>query len=528
MEIFNLENLSFTYNGSDRNALSGINLTVNSGDFLLLIGESGCGKTTLLKMLKRELTPFGQKSGKIFYKGKKIEDIESRESTSQIGFIMQDPDAQIVTDKVYSELSFGLENLGYESRIIRSKVSEFATYFGLLKSFEQNTFTLSGGQKQLLNLASVMSMNPEVIILDEPTSQLDPISALEFIGTLKRLNDDFGTTVIIAEHHLQEIFPIANTVAYIEDGKLSDIGSPREIGTKLKGKKIERTLPSSVRIFNALGATSKCPITVKEGREFLFDILSEDDHISYIEPKISKKIIECKNIWFRYEKRSADILKGCNLSVNKGEVYALLGENGCGKSTLLKIINASLKPYRGKVIRPKRVVCLPQNPKDIFVKDTVADDLKTIDNSYKELSGLLKIDHLLGLHPYDLSGGELQRAAICKILLTDPEILLLDEPTKGLDNFAKSNLGELLKTLTDSGKTVIIVTHDLEFAALYANRCGLLFDGIITSENFTNPFFSYNSFYTTAVSRMTKGIVKNAVTVEDIIELKRTEYEKNS
>ena len=519
MEVFNLKNLSFTYNGSDRKALNDINLTINSGDFLLLIGESGCGKTTLLKMLKRELTPYGQTDGEIFYKRKKIEDIDLRDSASQIGFIMQDPDAQIVTDKVYSELAFGLENLGYDSKVIRAKVSEFATYFGLLKSFEQSTFTLSGGQKQLLNLAAVMTMNPEVIILDEPTAQLDPISALEFINTLKRLNDDFGTTVIIAEHHLQEIFPTASRVAYIEDGRLSEIGPPREIGTKLKGKKIEQTLPSAVRIFNALNGAEECSITVKEGRAFLSDKFDGDNYISINKLKPAEKIIECKDIWFRYERKSADILKGCDLTVNKGEIYALLGENGSGKSTLMSIINGALKPYRGKVSRPKRVAYLPQNPKNIFVTDKVTDDLKQIDISYKELSIRLNIDHILTHHPYDLSGGELQRAALCKILLTDPEVLLLDEPTKGLDTFAKNNLGELLHSFTDSGKTVVIVTHDLEFAALYASRCGLLFDGIITSENLTNPFFTSNNFYTTSVARMSKGIVKNAVTVEDIIRI---------
>ena len=519
MEVFNLKNLSFTYNGCDRKALSNINLTVNSGDFLLIIGESGCGKTTLLKMLKKELTPFGQTDGEIFYKRKKIDGIEPRESASQIGFIMQDPDAQIVTDKVYSELAFGLENLGYDSKVIRAKVSEFASYFGLIKSFGQTTFTLSGGQKQLLNLASVMAMNPEVIVLDEPTSQLDPISAFEFINTLKRLNDDFGTTVIIAEHHLQEIFPIANRVAYLEDGCLAETGSPREIGVKLRGKKIEQTLPSAVRIFNSLGGVGKCPITVKEGRAFMSDKFNDGNYISAKELKTTEKIIKCKNIWFRYEKKSADILKGCDLTVNKGEIYALLGENGCGKSTLMNIINGALKPYRGKLSAPKYVAYLPQNPKDIFVKDTVADDLKQVNNSYKELTSQLKIDPLLTHHPYDLSGGELQRAALCKILLTDPEVLLLDEPTKGLDTFAKNNLGGLLRTLTNNGKTVVIVTHDLEFAALYADRCGLLFDGIITSEDRTNPFFSSNNFYTTSVSRMTKGIVRNAVTVEDIIRI---------
>ncbi len=521
MEIFNIKNLSFTYPDTKIPALNEINLTVNSGDFVLLIGESGCGKTTLLRMLKKEISPFGNTKGEIFYKGNKIENIDLHTCASEIGFIMQDPDSQIVTDKVYRELAFGLENLGYNNTDIRLKVSEFATYFGLSDLFNKDTNSLSGGEKQLLNLASVMAMNPQVIILDEPTSQLDPIAAADFINTIKTLNNDFGVTVIIAEHNLQELFSIADKVALMEKGRLINCDTPQNIIPKLKNRNINKALPAYVRIYNSLSLKGECPLTIKEGRKFLQKNYNNINNEIKIEYKTSKDFaVICKDMWFRYSKDSTDTLKNCDFNVYKGELYALLGENGSGKSTLLKCISRTLKPYRGKIDTLKnKVAYLPQNPKNLFVKDSVEEDLKLVNNSYKELLTTLNIEHFIKKHPYDLSGGELQKAAIAKVLLTSPDILLLDEPTKGLDSFAKEELGKMLLNLTKTGLTIIMVTHDVEFAAEYANRCGLLFDGNITAENYTNPFFTNNNFFTTASARISKNILKNAVTVEDIISL---------
>ena len=517
MEIFNIKNLSFTYNTSDKKAINSINMTVSSGDFLLVIGQSGCGKTTLLKMLKKELTPFGKKEGEIFYKGKNIESLNERESAQSIGFIMQDPDSQIVTDKVYSEIAFGLENLGYDKEVIRAKVSEFASCFGFLESFDSSVNKLSGGEKQMLNLASVMALNPEVIILDEPTSMLDPISANEFLSALKRINNDFGTTVIISEHHLQEVFHLADRVVCLENGEITALDTPKNVCKSLKGKKIMKTLPVPARVFNSVKAYGECPITVKEGRKMLSSIALNSNKISYEELKNDDVILSCKNIWFRYERKSKDILKNCSFNVNRCEFYALLGENGCGKSTLLNIINGSLKPYRGKIKCNLKSAYLPQNPKNVFVKDTLEQDLKMIDNSYLELSEQFGLSDFLKTHPYDLSGGELQRASICKILLSNPDILLLDEPTKGLDTLAKINLGSFLKQLCKKGLTIVMVTHDVEFSAEFSDRCGLLFDGGITSENSVRKFFSQNIFYTTSASKMSKGMIENAVTADDII-----------
>lgn len=513
MEIITVKNLSFRYNKAESFALKNIELDVNSGDFILLIGESGSGKTTLLKMLKKEITPHGDIQGEIFFKGNKINSLSAKDSASKIGFIMQDPDSQIVTDKVYSELAFGLENLGVKRETIRAKVSEFASYFGLEDKFESKTNTLSGGEKQLLNLASVMVMNPEVLILDEPTSMLDPISALEFVTCLKRLNDDLGITIIIAEHHLSQIYELADKVVYIENGEIKANGNPVKVSDLLKNKKIEYTLPAPVRIYHKLSGEGDVPLTVKEARKFLQKNYKFAVNNSYKEIN-AEPIVTAKDLWFRYDRNSADVLKGFNLTVNKGEVYALVGSNGSGKTTVVNVISKQLKPYRGKVKYNSKLAVLPQNPRDLFVKDKLEDDFKTVNNSYKELCEKFRITDLLSHHPYDLSGGEIQRAAIVKTMLSAPDILLLDEPTKGLDAFVKKELGEFLRSLD---LTILLVTHDLEFAAAYSDRCGLLFDGNITSENYSKEFFLGNNFYTTPVVKVTKGISDGAVTVEDII-----------
>lgn len=518
MEDFRIENLSFKYPKSDEYALSDIKLCVKSGEFLLVIGESGSGKTTLLRMLKNELRPHGEMSGEILFRGNNIASLDERESAKRIGFIMQDPDSQIVSDRVYSEISFGLENLGLEKEVIRARVAEFASYFGLNAEFERKTVTLSGGQKQLLNLASVMAMEPDVIVLDEPTSQLDPIAAVEFLDALKRLNDDFGVTIIIAEHHLENIYKYADRVLCMENGSVRLCDSPREVVRKLEDCKIAYTLPVSARLYRELNDKLNPPLTIKEGRE-LIRKFKNDYYISQKELKNENIAFSCREVWFRYEKNSADILKGFSLKVYRGEFYSVVGENGCGKSTLLKLLNGSVKQYRGRVKQEFAAVAyLPQNPKNLFVKDTLEDDFKSVDISYIELCRRFNLQNLLNRHPYDLSGGELERAALCKLLLTKPEVLLLDEPTKGLDAFKKQELGKLLRELSGEGITIVCVTHDLDFAAEFADRCGLLFDGEITSENFTNAFFTNNSFYTTSSAKLSKGVFRNAVTYGDLLE----------
>ena len=548
MEILSIKDLTFSYPNKENFALQNVNLSINSGDFVVVCGQSGSGKTTLLRMLKKEIAPHGEKQGAVYYKGEDVEKLDDKISAQKIGFVFQKPDQQIVTEKVWHELAFGLESLGYDSDYIRLRVGEMANYFGITSLFRKKTTELSGGQKQLMNLASVMAMSPDVIILDEPTSQLDPITANDFITTLKKINDELGLTVIIIEHRLQEVFPIADKVAVMEDGKVICYDTPRNVCEKLSNHPMSQGFPSAVRIWQKSGSKGECPLTVKEGRNFI--------NLNFSERKLplrntipnTEDIITLKDVFFRYEKGGNDILSGTNLSIKKGEHFCILGGNGSGKTTTLKILAGLLKPYRGKVIIDNNkmtkkttadfnrlgVAMLPQNPESVFLKSRVIDDytelckIKGIEKSNYEdkinsVAEKLGIKDLLENHPYDLSGGEIQKCALGKVLISEPKILLLDEPTKGVDAYSKLSLSKILQEIKSDGVTIITVTHDVEFASIVADRCGLFFDGEVLSSLVPQEFFSKNNFYTTASSRISRDKFANAVTVDDVVSLIKEE-----
>lgn len=465
---------------------------------------------------------------------------------------MQDPDAQIVTDKVWHELAFGLESLGCDVRTMRMRVAEMASYFGIQNWFHKNVTELSGGQKQLLNLASVMAMQPEVLILDEPTSQLDPIAATDLLNTVRKINLELGTTVIITEHRLEEVFHAADRVVLMEKGRIIACDSPRNIGEKLGSTDSDLfcTLPSTMQIRYRVGGNLPYPLTVREGRQWLTETFKgveiKHDSIDTAMPseETENPALELKEVWFRYEKESPDVLKGVNLKLKEAKIHAIVGGNGTGKSTALKTICGICRPYRGKVkifgkdigkyksaeLFENCLAMLPQDPKSLFVKKTVQEDLEEMFSGKKltkeeiaqkvaHVTKLCRIEHFLNSHPYDLSGGEQQRAALAKVLLCNPKILLLDEPTKAIDNSFKAKFAEILKDLTAKGVTVLMVSHDVEFCAKTADEVSMFFDGGITTTNTPNRFFSQNSFYTTAANRMSRHIFKNAVNNEDVIEL---------
>ncbi len=548
MEILRIENLSFKYPVTENKALENVSLCVNSGEFVVLCGESGCGKTTLLKMLKKELSPAGEKSGKVFYNGVLQDEIENKISACEIGYVFQNPENQIVTDKVWHELAFGLENMGIDSDIIRRRVGEMASYFGIESWFRKRTDELSGGQKQILNLACVMVMQPKILILDEPTGQLDPIAASDFIATVHKLNRELGLTVILAEHRLEEVFPIADKVIVMDKGKIALYDRPENISKGLRSidenHPMLLSLPSATRIFGELEIDTDCPLTVKEGRNFLENTFARteecDDDFSYSHSE--KTAIELKNVWFRYDKNSPDVLRGTNLKVYEGEIFSLLGGNGTGKTTTLGVISNLLKSYRGSVavcgkpvqkykgnsLYKDTLAYLPQDPQAVFVEDSVFGDFSAALNAYKvdeksastiikSVASKFEISHLLSKHPFDLSGGEMQKCAIAKMMLTKKKILLLDEPTKALDAHSKLRLKNILLKLKNEGMTLLIVTHDVEFAAEISDRCALFFDGEVLSADAPEKFFSENNFYTTAANRMARSLWKNAVTCEQVV-----------
>ena len=545
MESFTLKDLSFTYPDRRDPAISHLSLTVRAGEFVTLCGPSGCGKTTLLRQLKPALAPHGKLEGEILLENTPVKELPLRDQSARIGFVLQNPDNQIVTDKVWHELAFGLESLGYDTPTIRRRVAEMASFFGIETWFYKDVSQLSGGQKQLLNLAAIMAMQPSVLILDEPTSQLDPIAAADFLATVGRINRELGTTVICTEHRLEEVFPYSHRVLVMDEGKLIADDTPARVGEALKaaGHRMFASMPTPMQVYAAVDNALPCPVTVREGRDWL-DALAKDRPLGEVPPEAIPAprsdipAARLEEVWFRYEQDSPDITKGLDLEVYPGELVAILGGNGAGKSTTLSLLAGLHKPYRGKVHlfgqegalppRAGMLGVLPQDPRALFVKNTVGEDLsdalRDAGLSREECAarlgrviGLCHLEGLLDRHPFDLSGGEQQRAALAKVLLLQPRLLLLDEPTKGLDTAFQEELAVILRRLTDSGVAILMVSHDIGFCARHAHRCALFFDGVIAAQGTPRAFFSGNSFYTTAANRMARHLLPGAVTPEDLI-----------
>lgn len=545
MESYQIEHLTFAYPGQAEPALQDITLTIGQGEFVVLCGKSGCGKTTLLRQLKPSLAPYGERSGVIYFEGEPLETLDAAQQSARIGFVLQSPEHQLVTDKVWHELAFGLESLGCPTPEIRARVAEMASFFGIQTWFHKSVTELSGGQKQLLNLASVMVMQPSVLLLDEPTSQLDPIAAQDFLETLAKINRELGTTIVLSEHRLEEALPMAGRALVLDGGKVLADGSPRQLASALKGHEMYAALPTPMRIAAAVEAGTECPVTVREGREWLEAVSKarplDAEAIPPEKPQsIEPPVLEVKEVWFRYEREQADVLRGLSMTVGRGELYAIVGGNGTGKTTALSVIGGLRHPQRGRVrwegqpIGQKggggraRVGMLPQDPQTLFVKKTVRLDLLDMlageglseeeqETRLREVAVLCQLDGLLERHPYDISGGEQQRAALAKVLLRRPRLLLLDEPTKGLDAAFKETLADILYGLKKQGVTIVVVSHDIEFCARYADRCAVFFDGGIVSEGMPRAFFAGKSFYTTAANRMARLRLPRAVLAEDVI-----------
>ena len=544
MAHFEIKDLTFSYaSAKGRHSLENVSLTIEQGEFLVLCGKSGSGKSTLLRQLKTVLTPNGKRTGEILFRGVPLKQVSDREQSEKIGFVMQNPDDQIVTDKVWHELAFGLESLGCDQKTMRGRVAEMACYFGIQDWFHRDVATLSGGQKQLLNLASIMAMQPEVLILDEPTSQLDPIAASDFLNTVRKINTELGTTVIITEHRLEDIFPYADRAVVMEKGRVIADDTPGKVGQLLfeQANPMFAAMPTPVRVYYGAGGTGESPLTVRQGRSWLsrrFPNRPEKDAIAAppLPEEVKDPALVLKELWFRYEKDSPDILRGVSAEIPSGSLYAILGGNGAGKSTTLKAISGICRPYRGKVTLFGKPVdkyksselfhgclaMLPQDPKSLFVKKTVREDLSEMTrdkSSIESIAALCQITELLDSHPYDLSGGEQQRAALAKVLLTEPKMLLLDEPTKGIDSFFKETFAGILSDLKKQGITIVMVSHDVEFCARYADVVSMFFDGQVLTTDTPRRFFGSNSFYTTAAHRMSRHVFEGAVTAEDVIRL---------
>ena len=528
-------------------ALSDIDLSIERGEFITLMGATGSGKSTLLRLFKPELRQNGELQGTIEYNGTDIAAMDPRESARMVGYVAQDPEEQIVTDKVWHELAFTLENLGTRQQDIARRVAEIASYFGIDRWMERDTATLSGGEKQLLNLAAVMIADPELLLLDEPTAQLDPIAAARFIETVYRLNRETGVTVLLCEHRCEELFPISDRIVILDGGRVVFDDTPRRVA-RMIGRDDQYTafLPASARLFHLVTRSAQTnyaipqspfgdsslyqrepeiPLSVREGQRFVGSLQIKEAPSEHADAPLTEEALTLKNIRFRYERRGADILRDLDLTVYRGEVFALLGANGAGKSTAAAVAAGLRKPYSGTVKlfgRPLKdyqngtlykgnCSLLPQDAESVFLCETVGEELKGCDAVMQQLP--FDLSPLYGRHPYDISGGERQLVALCKSLAAKPRFLIMDEPSKGLDANRKALLFEVIRRLKQNGVTVLLITHDVEFAALCADRCALFAQGRVAAVDRTDRFMTDNRFYTTAASRITRRFVDGAYTV---------------
>lgn len=582
MALLALDQVTFAYPDAARPALDGVSLVFSPGSYTVVAGPSGCGKTTLLRALKTPLAPAGRWEGTVLCDGAPLTEVPLRDQARRIGFVMQEPDAQIVCDSVEAELAFGLENVAAPREVIGLKVAEMASFFGIQPWLHRRTRSLSGGQKQLLNLAAVLALGPEVLVLDEPTSQLDPLAADEFLAAVRRVNRELGVTVIMAEHRLEGILSDADQLVVLQDGRVAAAGKPRAVATRLAAENspMAAALPAALRVWAAVDGAEGSgdadagflpPLTVREGRAWLgtrerCHVSDEGARARYAEnaPTASGPVaLRLRDVWFRYEREAPDVLRGFSLEARTGAVTALVGANGAGKSTALRAACGLSRPYRGTVevlgrkLRRRGgasaaadgAALLPQDPTLLFAREMVREELAdmlagtragapasdgvqpaALDPSdgqaaLAEIAALCAIEPLMDAHPLDLSGGERQRVALAKVLLARPRLLLLDEPGKGVDAAFKAELGALLRQVAARGAAVLIASHDLDFCARWADETALVFDGAVAAAAPPCALFARADFYTTAASRMARGIVPDAVTVEDIVEVCRREGE---
>lgn len=574
MAFLYVKDLNFVYAGEKTPALNSICLDVQKGEFVLLCGPSGCGKTTLLRQLKPQLQPRGEKSGEVVFNGISLNQLPERDAAAKIGLIMQNPESQIVTETVRHELAFGLECLGIHPELIAKRIAETVSYFGIEEIYNKKTSELSGGEKQLVSIAAIMAMRPDLLLLDEPASQLDPIAARNLYDMLLRLNGELGITVILSEHRIDDVFSVVDRVAVMDEGRLICLEKPSRAASFMAesdNEKINAMLPVPAMIFKdvsritwktatkltetavKLSSLPIAPVTVREvklwfealaAEQFsLPDTNSVNTATNRYPESCENTAIELDSLCFRFDRNSEDVISRLSLKINRGEVLSIVGGNGAGKTTLLRLICGIIKPYSGKIKFSNpglKIAYLPQNPQSMFAFDSVMEDLINIEgglnggNRFLTSTGLigeenfdispklqmiidrLGIDAILGKHPYDLSFGEMQRAALAMLLLKSPDVLLLDEPTKGIDTLTKKKTAEFLKSLCDDGLAVVAVTHDIEFSAEYSQCCAMLFDGKILNAEPPEKFFSGNMCYTTVAHRIAGNVFPEAVTCEEV------------
>ena len=538
MEILSCKELNFAYSGSAGNTLDGVSFDVQTSQVVLVVGKTGSGKSTLLRLLKKEIAPVGEMSGEIKVNGKAQSELSLLESTQLISYVSQNPQTQTVTHNVSSELAFGLESLGIGKDEILGRVGEMAAYFGIEDIYSKRIDELSGGQKQLCCLCAALVQSPQILLLDEPAAQLDPIGTGKLFSVLRRLNSELGTTLIIAEHDVQGAFEFCDKIIVLDGGRAVCCNDKESfLKAAAADESLRGYIPACARAVMPLGRTA---LNVRQAKGIIEQVFRREDTKAPDEKPVrsdkAQYAVTARNVYFRYSREDRDVIKCLDMQVRQGEIFAAAGSNGCGKTTMLKVLSGIFRAWQGKVtiggknIRSYKgnslyrgnIAVMPQDPYDLFISRSVRAELEKVcrdmndKGGYDELCEQFGVQGLLDMHPFDLSGGEIQKCAMVKLLLTKPQVLFLDEPSKALDPAAKKVLGETLQELSRQGRTIILATHDLEFAAQYAHTCALFFDGKVHSTAPSREFFARNSFYTTDASRIGRNVFPSAVTTDEL------------
>ncbi len=497
----------FRYPGGEQDALAIDSLTIEQGSFCVVAGASGSGKTTFLAQLSGSVGRKGNEEGTL------------KRMAEQTACVWQNPQTQIVTDRTEYEIVFGLENQGMPRDQMERRLAEVVTYFGLEEWMECDTMTLSGGQMQSLTIASAIAMNPDLLLLDEPTSQLDPVAAGKIYELLRQINEELGITVIVSEQRLDKVIALADQMIWMRQGKIVAEGTPQEVWQCMGGRERRDFFPEYANLSWLCGKEETLILSPKKARmwfEANYEERKENSREKGKEIERAEENVTMQDLCFRFTKKGKDVVRECSASFPIGAITCIVGGNGSGKTTLLEILSGRYRPYRGTVRQmPNRTAMLPQQPRYLFVEDTLGEIFQK-NERIRELAEYFGINRERDRHPRDLSGGELQRLALASVFAKDCECYLLDEPTKGLDRENKRKLGSYLKELVKENKTVILVSHDMEFAARYASYMALMFRGQIPLVTDHNRFFIENQFYTTGLNRVASGVSARIVIEEDI------------
>jgi len=553
--LIKINNLCFSYANSKKNALSDISLEINDSEFILITGESGCGKSSLCRSINGLIPSFygGKIIGKVEVENIDVTHSTPDEMSKHVGMVFQDPENQIVKNDVEREIAFGLENKGFSKTIMAKRVEEVLDSIGINHLRDRKISTLSGGEKQKIAIASVLALHPEILILDEPTSELDPKGAEEVLQIIRRLNEELGLTVILVEHRIDRVLNMVDRVIYMKKGRIEFDGNPRS-WLKNLNQDIDRIgIPPISRLGVEIKKNDpniKIPLNIKEGRRFFSNIINENKTVKTknIERKIDfddEIIVKTKKLWYKYPDGKTT-LRDINLNIRKGEFVALIGRNASGKTTLCKTLNGLIKPTKGKVFiknndtrkipvekLAKHIGFLFQDPNVHLFTDTVEQEIsfmmynlgfgkKDIKNRLDEIINQFNLNDFKDFYPRSLSSGEKQRVALASIISSKPDILILDEPTRGLDYGLKKNLMKYLNDYKQKGGTIILVSHDIEIIAEFADRVILMSEGKIIADDEKHNVLSKSLHFSPQINRLIQpfskyGIPANILTTNEIM-----------